>query len=205
MGFFDLFRRKRKRRARRGNPGKDSRIKLNETIQKARTDIDHLQTQTQLINEALQQHSSELSEHKRLIDDHSARLLSLEQLISCPPANPGLTRTSQAGRPDQTSNPPPETRISAPQSFQKLDVNCFSAQEKRILAEFFQNQGMVLSYVDIARSLNKSPHTVKNQIRQMRLKADLFDRTVGDGGTNRFKLKDGLRIEKYLNVAQASS
>jgi hypothetical protein len=59
---------------------------------------------------------------------------------------------------------------------------------------------MSLSYVDVARSLNKSPYTVKNQIRQMRLKADLFDKMIGDGGANRFKLKDGLRIEKYLNV-----
>ncbi len=69
------------------------------------------------------------------------------------------------------------------------------------MAVFFQNQGMALSYVDVARALNRSPYTVKNQIRQMRLKADLFDRTVGDESRNRFKLKDGLRIEKYLNVA----
>jgi IS30 family transposase len=60
---------------------------------------------------------------------------------------------------------------------------------------------MALSYTDIARALNKSPYTVKNQMRQMRLKADLFDRTVGDQSRNRFKLKDGLRIEKYLNVS----
>jgi hypothetical protein len=49
--------------------------------------------------------------------------------------------------------------------------------------------------------LSRSPYTIKNQIRQIRLKADLFDRTVGDQSRNRFKLKDGLRIEKYLNVS----
>lgn len=69
------------------------------------------------------------------------------------------------------------------------------------MAVFFQNQGMALSYVDIARALSRSPYTIKNQIRQIRLKADLFDRTVGDQSRNRFKLKDGLRIEKYLNVS----
>ena len=60
---------------------------------------------------------------------------------------------------------------------------------------------MRLSYADVARALNKSPYTIKNQMNRMRLKADLFDRTIGDQSRNRFKLKDGVRIEKYLNLA----
>ncbi len=97
-------------------------------------------------------------------------------------------------------NPLIVTKPSTIDSTNKFDINRFSEQEKRILAVFFQNQQMALSYVDIARTLNKSPHTVKNQMRQMRLKADLFDRTVDNDSRNRFKLKDGLRVEKYLNV-----
>ncbi|MFC1794065.1 helix-turn-helix transcriptional regulator [Planctomycetota bacterium] len=82
----------------------------------------------------------------------------------------------------------------------KFDINHFSEQQKKILAVFFQNQDMSLSYVDIGRILNKSPHTIKNQMREIRLKADLFDRTFGEQSRHRFKLKKDLRIEKYLNV-----
>ena len=59
---------------------------------------------------------------------------------------------------------------------------------------------MALSYADIAHSLNKSPHTIKNQMRQINIKADLFDKNIDDENRNRFKIKDGLKIERYLNV-----
>jgi hypothetical protein len=175
--------------------------KLKQSFEKARVDIDALQARTQTTNALLEQHSKELSEHKGIIDQHSVKLSTLEQAVNWQPANLRLTSSSQASRPDQASNPVSATIRGNLPLPQKLDVNYFSEQEKRILAVFFQNQGMALSYTDIARALNKSPHTIKNQVRQMRLKADLFDRTVGDQSRNRFKLKDGLRIEKYLNVS----
>jgi len=175
--------------------------KLKESFEKARVDIDALQARTQTTNALLEQHSKELSEHKGIIEQHSVKLSTLEQAVNCQPANLRLTWNSRASRPDQASSQATAATPSNLQSPQKLDVDCFSEQEKRIMAVFFQNQGMALSYTDIARALNKSPYTVKNQMRQMRLKADLFDRTVGDQSRNRFKLKDGLRIEKYLNVS----
>jgi len=201
MGFFDLFRKKRKAHTRKKRQSRTSVARLKQIFEKSKTDIDDLQTQTQAINATLEQHSKELSEHKGIIEQHSARLSTLEQAVSWQPANLRLTWNSQAHRPDQASNPVASATTGNLQSHQKLDVNYFSEQEKRILAVFFQNQGMALSYVDIARALSKSPYTVKNQMRQIRLKADLFDRTVGDQSRNRFKLKDGLKIEKYLNVA----
>lgn len=201
MGFFDLFRKKRKHHLRKRRPSRSGNIKLKEVVEKVGVDIDVLQAQTQTINATMEQHSKELSEHKGIIDQHSARLSSLEQITGWQPANLRLTRDSQANRPDQAGNPAPVGTTGNLQSPQKLDVNYFSEQEKRILAVFFQNQGMALSYVDVARALNKSPYTIKNQMNRMRLKADLFDRTIGDQSRNRFKLKDGLRIEKYLNVA----
>jgi hypothetical protein len=70
------------------------------------------------------------------------------------------------------------------------------------LAVFFQHKGARLSYVDVASVLNKSHYTIKNQMRQIRQKADLSDQTVGRECRNLFKLKDDLRIEKYLNVGQ---
>lgn len=201
MGFFDLFRKKRKAHPRRRRHSKTSVAKLKQSFEKARVDIDALQARTQTTNALLEQHSKELSEHKGIIEQHSARLSTLEQAVNWKPANLRLTWDSQGNRPDQASS---QATVAIPGKLplpQKLDVDYFSEQEKRILAVFFQNQGMALSYTDIARALNKSPYTVKNQMRQMRLKADLFDRTVGDQSRNRFKLKDGLRIEKYLNVS----
>jgi chromosome segregation ATPase len=200
MGFFDLFRKKRKEYPRKRRHSRTSTAKLKQTFEKARIDIETLQAQTNTTNAILEQHSKELSEHKGIIEQHSAQLSTLEQVVNRLPANLRLTRDSQPSRPDQTGNPAQAAIPSNLQSPQKLDVNYLSEQEKRILAVFFQKQGMALSYVDIGRALNKSPYTIKNQIRQMRLKADLFDRTIGDQSRNRFKLKDGLKIEKYLNV-----
>jgi len=188
--------------SRNRRPSRTSVTRLKQAFEKARVDIDALQVQTQTTSTLLEQHSKELSEHKGIIEQHSARLSTLEQAVAVnwQPTNLRLAWNSQAHRPDQASNPATAGTTGNLQSPQKLDVNYFSEQEKRILAVFFQNQGMALSYTDIARALNKSPYTVKNQIRQMRLKADLFDRTVGDQSRNRFRLKDGLRVEKYLNV-----
>jgi len=201
MGFFDLFRKKRKVRSKRRKQSRTFVSKLKQTFEEAKVDIDALRAQTQTINVLLEQHSKELSEHKVIINQHSARLSSLEQMINRQPANQELDRTNQVNRPGQTSSPALAMAFGAQQSSQKLDVNYFSEQEKRILAVFFQNQGMALSYVDVAGVLNKSPYTIKNQMNRMRLKADLFDRTIGDQSRNRFKLKDSLRIEKYLNIA----
>jgi len=201
MGFFDLFRKKRKARPRMRRQSRTSAAKLKQSFEKARVDIDALQARTQTTNALLEQHSKELSEHKGIIEQHSVKLSTLEQAVNWQPSNRRLALNSQPNRPDQASNPLPAATPGNLPLPQKLDVDCFSEQEKRILAVFFQNQGMTLSYIDIARALNKSPYTIKNQMRQMRLKADLFDRTVGDQSRNRFKLKDGLRIEKYLNVS----
>jgi hypothetical protein len=205
MGLFDFLRKNKNRRRRRTGSAQTAHITLKEAIEKARTDLDRLQAQTEAIGATVDQHAKQLSEHTRLIEEHSARLSSLEQRIGRQPAHLGWGGTGQAGRSDQASNPASSAAMIAPPSSQKLDLNYFSEQEKRILAIFFQNQGMALSYVDIASALGKSPHTIKNQIGQMRLKADLFDRTIGDESRNRFKLKEGLRMEKYLNLGQPTS
>jgi len=67
---------------------------------------------------------------------------------------------------------------------------------------FFQNKDMALSYADVAKYLGKSPNTIKNQMRQVSMKADPFNYTVGDESRKRFKLKDGLKIEKYLGISE---
>ena len=65
---------------------------------------------------------------------------------------------------------------------------------------FLENRDMSLSYQDIAKSLGKSPHTVKNQMHQINMKTDLFDKTVDPQNRNRFKLKKHLISEAKLNA-----
>jgi len=165
-------------------------------------DIEGLKNQAAVMGIAIKKHDDELAEHMRIIGQHSKVLENLEEKVSAtiriaPPAKDNIP----VMRPIEIINPSTSPG-RAPIGFdQRFDINRFSQQEKRILAVFFQNKQMCLSYVDIAHALNKSPYTIKNQMNRMRLKADLFDRTIGDQSRNRFKLKDGLRIEKYLNVA----
>ena len=59
---------------------------------------------------------------------------------------------------------------------------------------------MALSYNDLSQALGKSALTVKNQLHEIRLKADLFTKAIGADNRNRFKLKDGITLQKYLNL-----
>jgi len=201
MGLFDFFRKKRKVKVKRKRRTRKPPSRKKQTLEKIKADIENLQTQLKTINIALDKHNDELSQHSKLINEHSKGLEKLEQIVTKTPINPLAEEKSQANRPVAMINPPTIPNPPIENSTRKFDISRFSEQEKRILAVFFQNQGMGLSYVDIAKSLNKSPHTVKNQMNRIRLKADLFNRTVDNDSRNRFKLKDGLRIEKYLNIS----
>jgi DNA-binding CsgD family transcriptional regulator len=97
-------------------------------------------------------------------------------------------------RPSQALTPPPYPAA------RQHNIENFSPQEKRILSIFFQNHDMTFSYIDIAKVLGKSANTVKNQMHQLSMKADLFERSIDQQNRNRFKLKDGLKVEQYLNV-----
>ncbi len=195
MGFFDFFRKKRKQKRSR-RPSSSSK----QNPKKIQADIEGLKNQTPVISIAIKKHDDELAEHTRIIGEHSKVLEKLEEKVSGVEIAPPVREKVPIVRPIGVINPS-TLPGRAPIGFdQRFDINRFSEQEKRILAVFFQNKQMSLSYVDIARALNKSPYTIKNQMNRMRLKADLFDRAIGDQSRNRFKLKEGLRIEKYLNV-----
>ena len=201
MGLFDFLRKKKKTKTKRKRRSRKPTLKTKQSIKKIEAGIENLQTQVRTMHIALKKHDDELLEHTRLIGEHTKGLEKLEQIVTTAPINPPAEEKTQTNRPAAMINPPTATKPPTEASSRKFDINYFSEQEKRILAVFFQNQQMALSYVDISRTLNKSPHTIKNQMRQMRLKADLFDRTVDNDSRNRFKLKDGLRIEKYLNLS----
>lgn len=201
MGLFDFFRKKKKTKTKRKRRSRKPTLKTKQSIKKIEAGIENLQTQIRTMHIALKKHDDELLEHTRLIGEHTKGLVKLEQIVTTTPINSPAEEKTQINRPAAMINPLTVTKPSTEASSRKFDINRFSEQEKRILSVFFQNQQMALSYVDISRTLNKSPHTVKNQMRQMKLKADLFDRTVDNDSRNRFKLKDGLRIEKYLNLS----
>ncbi len=59
-----------------------------------------------------------------------------------------------------------------------------------------------MSYADVAALLDKSAYTVKNQMNQIRQKADLFDCLIGHQSRHFFKLKDDLKVEKYLELSR---
>ncbi|MHC4333330.1 MAG: helix-turn-helix transcriptional regulator [Planctomycetota bacterium] len=189
MRLFNLFRKKRKRRIRHRQIDTGTRRQKHRDL--FERDIKLIKSELEVINIILRRHDQDINENSLLLEKHSQRL---EQLVEKEPASHTSVPISPSSRPNSTTMPVQSIGAET----QKFDINMFSNQEKRILAAFFEHQGMALSYRDIAQMLNKSPNTVKNQMHQINLKTDLFKRTVDPDQRNRFRLKDGLKIEKYL-------
>lgn len=172
-------------------------------MKKMGQDIGFLKTQVNTVNIVLKKHDNDLLEHENLITGHSRKLESLEQMVGAHQVNPSVPITMPSVRSVERLHSSTRSVPAIGESTQKFDINYFSEQQRKILSVFFQNQDMALAYMDIAKILNKSPHTIKNHMREIRLKADLFERSIGEQSRHRFKLKTDLRIEKYLNVGQA--
>jgi len=200
MGLFNFLRQKRKVKTNREKQPRESPSKTEPAIRKIGDDVEILKAQVNTANIVLKKHDDELSEQKKLITEHSKGLEKLEEKVNTVQIMPLVKETIPTARPTEIISPSTTLAPATIDSIQKFDINRFSEQQKRILAVFFQNQGMALAYADIAKTLEKSPHTIKNQMREIRLKADLFDRSIGEQSRHRFKLKNDLRIEKYLNV-----
>jgi len=198
MGFFDLFRKKRKTGSRRHRRTGISK----QNFQKITKDIQDLQTQASTLNTILHKHGREITRHGTLLEKHSEQLDTLEQLVLRPAVYPANIDFPTVNRPDACLNSAVSAQRQSQQQIQRFDIARFSEQEKRILTVFFQNKDMALSYADVAKYLGKSPNTIKNQMRQVSMKADLFNYTIGDESRKRFKLKDGLKIEKYLGISE---
>ena len=199
MGLFNFLRQKRTVKTDKEKQSESS-SKTEQTLEKIGADVEILKAQVSTANIVLKKHDDDLLEHERLIAEHSKGLEKLEQKVATAQMVSPIRRTIPAVRPIEIPYPSITSAPTTTDSPQKFDINRFSEQQKRILAVFFQNHGMALAYTDIARILEKSPHTVKNQMREIRLKADLFERSIGEQSRHRFKLKNDLRVEKYLNV-----
>jgi hypothetical protein len=193
MGILDFFISRRPKTAKRRR-SKGSSITVKQQIVSIKGQVDS-------INSVLQKHQKDIDENSALLKEHSQKLINLEDLLANPPMNLPPSQTSPIQRPDWTAKPVQSNEISSC----KFDVNKFSNQEKRILSVFFEHQDMALSYRDVGSMLGKSANTIKNQMHQILLKADLFERLIDNDMRSRFKLKNGIKIEKYLNIDQPSN
>jgi uncharacterized coiled-coil protein SlyX/DNA-binding CsgD family transcriptional regulator len=165
-----------------------------------RQQIADIRGQIDLINSVLKEHRKDIDENAVLLKEHSQKLTNLEDILTNQPINPPPSQTSPTKRLDWTAKPVQSNGTNS----SKFDIDRFSNQEKRILQVFFQHPEMPLSYRDVAHALAKSPNTIKNELRQINMKADLFTKNIDADNRNRFKLRDGLKIEKYLNVNRPS-
>lgn len=192
MGLFKIFSRTQKQRltARKADPAPSRPEPSNH---KLGHQIKDLKRQVSTAHIALRHHEGQIKQCQNNIQQHTQGLETLEQKIAAPISLPSPSSSISAN--------PPRSHCNI-DSHGKVDINQFSEQEKRVLRVFFENKHQSMSYADVARALNKSPNTVKNQIRQIRSKANLFECTLGRQSRNLLKLRDGFRVEQYLNITQ---
>ena len=161
-------------------------------------DMQQLQTQVDLMAKTAQQHEQLISRHDSCLKEHTHRLADLESRIKTEPVTPDSEISQSISRPIAPTDRLVPTHNESDRSSGELDLDHFSIQERKILQTFLTHKNMALSYLDIAKSLHKSPHTVKNQLRQISMKADLFDKFIDEDRKNRFKLKDKLKLKTSL-------
>lgn len=199
MGFFDLFRRHAKQP--KASPWREEHRRLATALYHVSEQVLNLDAEIGTIHMALNRHETAITECRDLSDRQGKALMQLEQIVNSQPLRPvqhmGQSTTAAVATPAQ---PTIEPVASAPA--RRLDIDQFSEQQRRLLAVFFQNTDREMSYADVATALGKSAHTVKNQMNQIRHKADLFDCVTGPESRNFFKLKDNLRVETRLKTGR---
>jgi hypothetical protein len=156
---------------------------------------------TKLNCEVIQQGQT-LAQQVKRIDATEQNIGRLEDLVTDRPI--AMVRRTTHPQPPSPLLDPSLPRAPAASESARFDLDRFSDQEKRILTVLFNHQDMPLSYRDIAASLQRSPHTVKNQMNAMRARSDLFDISTGEMNQNRFKLKQGITLGSYLSLGQAT-
>jgi DNA-binding CsgD family transcriptional regulator len=160
-----------------------------------------LDAQIETIHMALRRHEDAITECQSLADQQGKTLTRLENLVDSLSAS-GPVSADRSLRRILTPAGPPVAEPVGPSPIRQLDINQFSPEERRLLSVFFQNRSREMSYADVATLLDKSAYTVKNQMNQIRQKADLFDCLIGSQSRHFFKLKDDLKVEKYLELSR---
>jgi len=199
MGLLDLFR--IRTRPPRINPWQEGYRRLAAAFSNMSDQVLNLDAEIGTIHMALNKHENAITECRNVIDQHGKTLMRLEQIVSSQPAE-SVSQMNRSINPARTSPAMPIAEPAAHIPDRRLDIDRFSEQQKRLLAVFFQNKDREMSYTDVAAALGKSAHTVKNQMNQIRQKADLFDCVTGPESRNFFKLKDDLKVETRLKVGR---
>ena len=201
MGLLDLFRRSKRPQAKTG-PDPEPVSGPAAGVYDLRTHVRKLDAQIETIHIALRRHEDALTQCQNLTDQQGKTLTRLENLVDSLSAVPVPAYAERPVRRTWTPAGPPVATPVGPSPAHQLDVNQFSPEERRLLSVFFQNRGREMSYADVATLLAKSAYTVKNQMNQIRQKADLFDCLIGRQSRHFFKLKDDLKVEKYLELSR---
>ena len=199
MGFWSWFRPQSKAKAGRPKGKKPLDRQVAAAFGRVKHDIKKLRAVVAETSSRIDTNSQVIATHAKALQDHTSRLSRLEEIVIAAP----LTEQRQecpTSRPRQSTNRLVATRPPEAEPAARLDMSSLSQQEKKIIGVFLANRHMALSYLDVAKSLGKSPHTVKNQIRQLNIKASLLDKTVDADNKNRFRLKKQLKIETDLNA-----
>lgn len=177
--------------------------KISQAFGRVKQDIKNLENGLTEVQQQITQHTHLLNEHTSLFQQQNARLATLEERVTAPatvfpegipvtnrpvPATNRLVATNPTNRPVNA-----EGQTTAP-----LDLKNLTQQEKRILRVFLDHRCMSLSYRDISRSLNLASNTIKNELRQLNMKAPLFDIQVDNDHKKRFQLKKHLKLQADL-------
>lgn len=200
MGLWNWLKQRKMSTKRRHDPA-DAQA-LSEAFGRVRQDIQKMDTQTAALQSRLQEHDRLLKEHGLLLESQIGRLTKLEEILM----TPTITVTAPLPTPIPTPTTPTHrlsSRLVEASSTAELDLGHFSPTEKNILGVLLAHRHMALSYQDIAKSLHKSPHTIKNQIHQIAIKADVLDKTTDAGNRNRFKLKKNLQLKTALTADES--
>ena len=199
MEFWNWLRGTRKATKQSGKKAAPLDPNIRQAFGRVKRDINKLRTDVAAAHSQIDTNSQAIAANAKVLQGHTSRLSRLEEIVIAAP----LTEQRQecpTSRPRQSTNRLVATRPPEAEPAARLDMSSLSQQEKKIIGVFLANRHMALSYLDVAKSLGKSPHTVKNQIRQLNIKASLLDKTVDADNKNRFRLKKQLKIETDLNA-----
>ena len=134
---------------------------------KVKKDVEAVRIELDRHSEHIEKHNKKLLEHDQRIEQNAQRINSLEELLKN-----SDSRRVEALEPTSRPTKPAISRLVATnratgEASTQLDWDVFSRQERRILGVFLENRDLSLSYSDVAKSLAKSPYTIKNQMRQI--------------------------------------
>jgi len=200
MRLFSIF--LRKKEAKQAEASRSENSGIESRFSEIREDIERLRGHVDTIHIAIRNHDDQLGKHREHLQKCD---LDLEQLVqrvaqTMRTERVGQETSSLSNEPENPILVPPLTSDNAPC---RLDIDQFTEQERRIMEAFFCNKDTWLSYAKVGQILGKSAYTVKNQMRQIRKRGELFDRKTGRQSRNLFRLRGDLRIEKYLNVGRS--